>query len=231
MLWGDSNAAHYIGMISTFAVKEGFQFRNLELGSCPPLFGDPKDFVAAKRLADCRDASNIIQQAVEPFKIVIISASWNSYQERSKNFLDRFFDTARALARDGRLVILIGKAPIIPDYDRRCREKALSYPFLKCHFSSVPLSDDITKINARLKKFAQNTANVRYFDVTPYLCAQGLCSAFDPQGKPRYYDSSHLSMTGSLALGADIWQQDGVPLPFNLIAYWPHRRASDSRPR
>lgn len=220
ILWGDSNAAHYVGMISVFAAKEGFQFRNLEIGACPPLLGDASEFVSAKRLADCRDSANIMWQTVEQFHIVMISANWSAYQERSDTFLDRFFDTARSLAKDGRLVILIGKAPTIPDFDRRCREKALSYPFLNCQFPSVPLSDEVGKINAKLREFAKNTANVGYFDVAPYLCNDGLCSAFDPQGRPRYYDPDHLSMTASWELGKDIWQREGVPSPFNLIANW-----------
>jgi len=222
ILWGDSNAAHYIGMISTFAIKEGFRFRNLEVASCPPIFGDPVEFVSAKRLADCRESVTVARPVIESFKTVIVSASWTTYQERSPKFLDTFFDTASALAREGRLVILIGKVPIIPDYDRRCREKTLIYPYLNCQFPSVPLSDDVAQVNARLREFARNTPNVKYFDVTPYLCPHGLCSAFDLRGKPRYYDSEHLSMPGSLELGTDIWQRDGVPPPFNLVANWPN---------
>ena len=40
ILWGDSNAAHYIGMIEAFAKRSGFRFRNLEIPSCPPLRSD-----------------------------------------------------------------------------------------------------------------------------------------------------------------------------------------------
>ena len=52
ILWGDSNAAHYIGMLGVFAREEKFRFRNIEISSCPPINADPKFFVNAKRLLD-----------------------------------------------------------------------------------------------------------------------------------------------------------------------------------
>lgn len=218
ILWGDSNAAHYIGMLGTFAKNAGFQFRNLEVGSCPPIFIDPQKFVTAKRLTDCRDSIAVIRPVIETFDTIIVSANWTSYQERSDTFLSTFFDTVRTLTQNGKVVILLGKAPLIPHYDRRCREKALSYPLLNCPSSSIPLAGDIADINAKLQEFARGTANVRYFEVTPYLCPQGLCSAFDSRGRPLYYDPSHLSMTASWQLGNAIWEQSGLPPAFNLLA-------------
>ena len=44
LLWGDSNAAHYVGMFGAFANQDDYRFRNLAVGSCPPIFGDPKAF-------------------------------------------------------------------------------------------------------------------------------------------------------------------------------------------
>lgn len=118
ILWGDSNAAQYVGMVGAFARKAGFRFRNLAIGACPPIDSDAEEFVSATRLSDCRDSAEIMRRAVNAFEIVIISASWTSYQERSAKFLDAFFDTALALAQKGRLVILIGKAPVISSYER-----------------------------------------------------------------------------------------------------------------
>ncbi len=217
ILWGDSNAAHYIGMIGAFAKKDGFRFRNLAVGACPPIFGDPKAFVAATRLSDCRDSGEIARQAIAPYKNVVISADWLMYQGRSDQFMDAFFNTVSSLEKDGKQVILIGKAPVFQNYDRRCREKALSYPRLTCPPFNAPLSADVSTINATLKAFAEHSASVKYFDSALYLCPHGACSAFDPAGRPSYYDASHLSMPASWALGETILRQNGVPPPFNLI--------------
>ncbi len=220
ILWGDSNAAHYVGMIGAFARKQGFKFRNLEVGSCPPIDSDPKDFVSSKRLPDCRDSYEIARETIDAFPVVMISASWTGYQQISEKFLGAFFDTATSLAAKGKLVILIGKAPVISGYDRRCREKALSYPLLLCSEGSVPPSADVLGVNELLKSFAGRTPNVEYFDVTPYLCTEGSCSAFDSSGSPLYYDSSHLTLPASWKLGADIVGRQGVPRPFSVIGDW-----------
>ncbi len=220
LLWGDSNAAHYVGMIGVFAKQAGFRFRNLATESCPPIHGDPEAFVPARRLADCRDSAEIVRPVVNAFEVVIISASWTTYQERSEEFLDAFFDTVRVLVDQGKLVVLIGKAPVIPGYDRRCREKALSYPFLECPRPSSPLLETISAVNARIEDFAKKTPSVEYFDVTPYVCPNGVCTAFGASGNPIYYNRSHLTMAGSWELGNDILRRDGVPFPFTLVDEW-----------
>jgi hypothetical protein len=214
ILWGDSNAAHYVGMIGAFAKTRGFRFRNLAVGGCPPILGDPAGFVRATRLADCRASQDVSRQALTGVEVVMISALWTDYPEK---FLDTFFDTVRALRNEGKLVILIGKAPVIPNYDPRCPQKALSYPFLKCPLSTAKPQKDVSRINARLKAFADRTANVEYFDVTKYLCPRGICSAFDADGHPLYYDQEHLTTPASWQLGNLILRQDGVPPPFDLI--------------
>ncbi len=218
IIWGDSNAAHYIGMVGAFAKKDGFRVRNIAVGACPPLFGDPKAFVAATRLTDCRDSAATVKQAIGPFKTIVISADWLMYQGRSAQFLDAFFETVSSLEKDGKHIILIGKAPVFPNYDRRCEEKALSYPGLDCPPFTAALGTDVAQVNDQLKAFAARSANVKFFDTAHYLCPKNACSAFDSNGRPGYYDASHLSMPASWKLGEDILQFGGVPAPFNSIA-------------
>jgi peptidoglycan/LPS O-acetylase OafA/YrhL len=218
ILWGDSNAAHYIGMVGAFAKKDGFRVRNIAVGACPPLFGDPAAFVAATRLADCRDSAATAKQAIAPFKTIVISADWLMYQGRSAQFLDALFETVGSLEKDGKHIILIGKAPVFPSYDRRCEEKALSYPALNCPPFTAALGADVAQVNEKLKAFAARSANVKFFDTAHYLCPKNACSAFDSNGRPGYYDASHLSMPASWKLGEDILQFGGVPAPFNSIA-------------
>jgi hypothetical protein len=217
ILWGDSNAAHYVGMIGAFATTSGFRFRNIEVGLCPPILMDPQLYVTANRLRDCRSSIEVLREVLKAYKVVIISASWTLYQRRSGNFMDNFFDTVRTLSSDGKIVILVGKIPVIPKYDRLCNEKALSYPFLECPLPVAPLTASITRANARLKNFADSVPNVEYFDPTPYLCPQGTCAAFTPNGSRIYYDASHLTAKASWQLGEQIVRRDGVPLPFKSI--------------
>lgn len=220
ILWGDSNAAHYIGLVGVFAHEGGFKFRNLEIGSCPPLFSDADRFASIKRAPDCNKSWPIAFEAINKYPVVIISASWSSYQSRSEDFLNAFFQTVLELANKGKLVILVGKAPVISTYDRLCWEKAISFPFVKCDTSSVSFPTEVAEINQKLKYFSQHTENVEYYSINEHLCPDGTCSAFNKDGKVIYYDSDHLTLEASWQIGSDIYEKEGVPFPFTLIPGW-----------
>jgi hypothetical protein len=207
-------------MMGVFAREQGFRFRNVEIGSCPPIDGDPAEFVNAKRLADCRDSLNLVRPVVDGYPVVMMSASYTAYQSHSDRFLDAFLDTARGLADRGKLVLVLGKAPVIPTYDRLCWEKALSFPGMDCEVANVPLAPDVAGANARLAAFAAVTPNVEYYEVTRYLCPGGECSAFDRNHDRIYYDSGHLTLDASWALGQRILAEDGVPAPIALVTDW-----------
>ncbi|TFW30676.1 acyltransferase family protein [Massilia horti] len=217
ILWGDSNAAHYVGVVGAIAREAGFRFRNIELGSCPPLRSDPALFVSVKRLHDCESSAGPILATVDGFDTVIIGASWTDYLRKSERFFDVFFSEVSALAKAGKHVILLAKAPVIDGYDRRCREKSLSYPLLHCPMNTAKPAPDVMSANLQLKEFADRTPNVSYFDIGPYLCPNDMCYAFDAEGRPLYYDSSHLSMPASWELGEMIVRRVGVPVPFRQI--------------
>jgi peptidoglycan/LPS O-acetylase OafA/YrhL len=217
LLWGDSNAAHYVGVIGAIAEREGFRFRNVAVGSCPPIFADPAPYIEARRLRDCRDAVAMMRPVVDRFPVIIISAAYTGYQSRSPAFLEQLFATARGLARGGKVVIVIGKVPSIAGYDRLCREKALSYPLLDCPRVTAPPPSDVTAINERLRAFAEATPNVRYFDLLVTLCAENTCSAFDAAGDPLYYDPEHLSMQGSWEIGRRLVDDNEIPLALRHI--------------
>jgi peptidoglycan/LPS O-acetylase OafA/YrhL len=214
LLWGDSNAAHYIGVIAAIAEHSGFRFRNLEVGRCPPVLTDPLPFVEAARLVDCRDAKAVVQPALATFPIVMISAAWTSYQRRDPTFLSTFFRTVETLVREGKRVVVIGKAPEFPAFDRRCGEKSIKYPGRKCSNVASMLDAETAAANKELRDFAARTPGVTYFDVVAYLCPEDFCSPTSGDGHVLYYDSSHLSMTGSWYLGREIVNQVGTPIEF-----------------
>ena len=114
------------------AKRSGFRFRNIEVASCPPIEADPAAVsrTAAQRACEaslgCRAAGD------SRFPVIIVSASWTTYASVSDAFLSAVFDTARAFAASGKLVIMVGKAPELEGYDARCPGKALSYPWLAC---------------------------------------------------------------------------------------------------
>ncbi len=219
LLWGDSNAAHYIGILGAFAQEANFAFKNLEHASCPPLLSDPIDFVAPKRVDKCRKSLQRMTNVLNDYEVIIISSAWTSYDSRSENFLPSFFKTVEALRRNNKSVILLGKIPHIDGYDRVCRGKAIINPYIKCSdHDKTKLAENIAIVNTRLREFASTIEGVEYFDVVDYICSDGLCSAYDVNGLPLYYDSSHLSMPASWKIGKEIIDRSsGVPYPFTFI--------------
>ena len=152
------------------------------------------------------------------YKVIIISASWLNYQNRSDEFLSSFYKTVNRLTDNGQEVIIIGKAPIIPSYNQDCLARALSFPFIECNQSLSYLDTDIEAINLALQKFADLRDKVEYFDANAFLCKNKNCSAYHKNGQPMYFDTGHLSIPGSWQLGKDIIRHEGVPYPFNMLA-------------
>jgi peptidoglycan/LPS O-acetylase OafA/YrhL len=214
ILWGDSNAAHYIGVIGVFAKAAGFNFRNIQHASCPPLLIDPSPYVDARVRADCIASLNLVGRALDANNTLLISASWTGYQRRNPAFMRDFFRGVEELVRQGKQIILIGKAPTFTGYDRRCQQKSVIYPLIDCAYGKVPIQRSIPEVNRELMAFAAKTAGVEYFDVAAVLCPSNHCSPFDKNGEALYYDSEHLSMSGSWRIGEQYVEQFGVPSIF-----------------
>ena len=221
ILWGDANAAHYVGMVERIATRAGFRFRNIEIGSCPPLLHDPAPFIDAPRVADCRHANQLVRAHLADYPVVILGGLWNSYDARSAEFLPQLFDSIRTLAGQHRAVVILGKAPAVRGFDRKCREKALRIPLLDCGQMLLPVAADVAAVNEKLRTFAALLPNVAYFDATAYLCPHGQCATLDSAGEPRYFDYGHLSAQGSISLGEQIVRVEGVPPAFARIATPP----------
>ena len=224
VLWGDSNAAQYIGILGTFARTAGFNFRNIEVGACPPLLSNPTRFAEARRQRDCVASTPVVERAIAQASVVIVGGNYPVYQKASSSFLPAFFATIKELTRRGKDVIVLGKVPVLEGFDRRCREKAIKFPLMSCDAIRAPMSRDVVTMNADLQRFAQRTPHVRYYDATSFLCASGVCSTSDADGQILYYDISHLSLAGSWSLGERIVHQDGVPEVFAALgAFEPAR--------
>lgn len=217
LLWGDSNAAHYLGILGKIAEQQQFAIRNLEIGACPPLLENVEPYSKLHRVKDCQLSSKASKQAFEQHATIIIGGSWTKYLEHAPTFLTDFTNMVSELVVSGKNVVILGKIPIIPSHDRYCREKALSTPFLVCKVEDVPVSKDVSFVNQYLLDYAAKTPNVWYFDVTEPLCPESTCSAYDDQGNLRYFDSGHLTLEASWKLGEHIVKADLTPKFFEQL--------------
>lgn len=216
LLMGDSNAAHYVGIVSTFATHGQFRFRNLAVGSCPPLIGDVALFVSPRRLLACTASQRIWSDAIAQAEVLILGATWTTYHSASPAFMAMFKSQVRQYVAMGKQVVILGKVPMIAAYDGLCSQKAIRYPFMQCEAPTNGMAPKIAAVNAELRGFAASIPNVGYYDVEPVICPAGQCSAYGADRQSLYFDPQHLSAQGSLAIGKKIHAASGVPEQFDF---------------
>lgn len=211
LLWGDSNAAHYVGSLGAVARQLGFAFFNLAHSACPPLLEDPTPFISARYRASCRASLQTVQPLFDDFSVIVMSAAWSTYQGADTRFMSAVMRTAQKLVERDKKLVLVGKAPRFSDYDRLCAKKALAFPGMVCETRRIALPSAIARANSTLQAFAQRTDGVEYLDFNSVLCEGGTCSPFAQDGYPLYFDPSHLSMVGSWRVGRAFLQKGRAP--------------------
>lgn len=214
LLWGDSNAAHFVDMLAVFAEDQSYQFRNIEVSACPPLLFHLEKHTNPKRLTECMASQKIIQPILETFDTLFIAASWTTYTGNSEQFIDDFKHTLDLLSTQVINIIVIGKTPHFTQYNRYCKPKQVSFPLMNCNVSPVALDQNTINTNDQLATLAKNYNNIHYTDFNKFLCPEGLCSVYLSSELPLYFDKSHMSQSGSQFLGEMILRTHGTPQEF-----------------
>ncbi|MEO0578388.1 MAG: acyltransferase family protein [Pseudomonadota bacterium] len=218
LVWGDSNASHYVGVLEAIARSAGFAFRNVQIQSCPPLLGDPTPYLYRRDIDNCRFSLALVHDSLPTFDVIMLAASWPGYATADERFMADLAATATELTARGKHVVLFGKAPVPNDFDRRCEAKALRYPGLTCQTAPTPLAADVVATNRALHDLAANLDGVDYFDLTPYLCTAAGCRSYSTAGEPMYVDAHHLSLVAAREIGEQIVAADDLPTVFVEVA-------------
>lgn len=213
LLWGDSNAAHYVGMLGAFAEVSGFAFRNAAHSSCPPLLEGAAATQRPERLERCLASIDVVRKHLDAYSTVILGAAWASHARRSDSFHEDLKTTVDELVGRGKQVIILANVPTFSAVNRKCMQKALKLPMLMCSESGAE-RPGVVAINDQLSALAAGRANVHFFDPRDQLCPKGKCSAY-LDGRLVYFDAGHLSMEGSWAIGRRIVREQGVPVVFD----------------
>ena len=209
LLWGDSNAAHYVGMLGAFAEVSGFAFRNAVHSSCPPLLEGAASTQKPERLEKCLASIELVRQHLSDYSTVILGAAWAVHARRSDRFFEDFKATVDELVDQGKQVIVLAQVPNFRGMDRKCPQKALKLPMLECGETETE-SSGVARNNVRMFELMAGRADVQFFDPRTQLCPGGQCSAY-LDGHLVYFDASHLSMEGSWIIGRRIVRGQGVP--------------------
>ncbi|WP_187471153.1 acyltransferase family protein [Luteimonas viscosa] len=197
LLWGDSHAAHHVGAIGAMAASAGIQVRNATHSSCPPVFG--REYGHGKYKRGCTPFREYIRRHINSgeFDVVLMGATWSSYQRQS-GFKEDIARTIAEIRRTGTSVVLLGRVPYFASYNRECDMRWLRVGSSGC--DRVTTGQKPLEINDYLKSFARAGSGVTYLNLGEAICDDATCRAH-LDGKPLYYDKSHLSMDGSRRLG------------------------------
>ncbi|WP_438998617.1 acyltransferase family protein [Variovorax beijingensis] len=199
LLVGDSNAAHYIGVLGEIGKAYGFAFRNVSLSSCPPVFELEHRYGKRRDPESCRRYRQSINREADPYGVVVMGAQWASH-DRNPNFRKDFEATVDDLRRRGKQVVILGLVPRFQAYGVNCELRRLRMPSLDCESRSRRNAHVNDRINDYLRSLTAVDTGVSYLDVVPVLCPDGRCAPY-VDGLPVYYDPGHLSMTGSWEIG------------------------------
>lgn len=199
LLWGDSEAAHYLGVIGALAEHQGITFRNASFGACPPLFGGDWSYPPYK--AGCDRFRALVQAALtrRAFATVVMGGAWDTY-DRDADFRPALEGTVRSITAAGMHVVLLAQVPIFSGYDRQCFARAIRVRVVDCRQRAEIADTGDFEINTYLADLATRLPNVSFVSIRDLICRNRHCAPYVGE-EPVYFDSSHLSMEGSWRLG------------------------------
>lgn len=208
LLWGDSNAAHYVGAMKEAAEEFGFAFRNIAHASCPPVLNAPERFVLDTMKSNCAKSAALVRKQLPNYRTLVVSASWDAYN-RENSFFPALEETLATLVKSGHRVFVVGRVPRMEQFDRHCEAKRLKLSFLQCDKRSLANPRKDERVNAVIRAIASRSG-ATYFDFNAAICDRDQCRGYI-DGANIYYDAGHWSIAGSIAVGKRLRERGQMP--------------------
>lgn len=201
LLWGDSQAAHYIGVVGAVLQSSGTAFRNATHSACPPVFA-PKGYGIPAYRVGCDEFRPYMQSAILSgrFRTVVMGGAWDIYDNTYPSFRADFERTLAAMSQKGIHVVLLAQVPYIGNYNRNCELRGVRIGGANCQQRYYVNDAGMTRTDRYLADLADRHPSIDYLGVRDVLCTDGRCSPY-VDGKLTYYNATHLSMSGSWRIG------------------------------
>ncbi|MCD9027577.1 acyltransferase [Luteimonas sp. BDR2-5] len=199
LLWGDSHAAHYIGIVASLAREAGRSTRNASLSTCPPVWSERNRYGSGAYQSGCTEFRALIESRIDDYATIFLGAQW-SVHLRSPTFASDFERTLAHLVEKGHPAVLLAEVPSFPGFDRNCEIRNLRTALVDCRASASSSVDLHLETRAWLDTLATRHRGVSVLDVHDVLCPQGHCEPY-VDNQPVYFDQTHLSMHGSWLVG------------------------------
>lgn len=209
LLWGDSHAAHHVGVLDVLGKHGGLRIRNASHSSCPPVFDASSPF--AKYEESCLWFQREVRAQIGDgrFNVVVLGAAWSTYEDMP-DFEPKLLATIEEIIDGGARVVLLGRVPVQSDYNRQCSQRWIRINGTGCGEPTV--RNRRMAFNERLAALQDRDPAIAYLEVGSAICDPERCPSH-LDGLPIYFDKSHLSMRGSARVGehliatgrADAW--------------------------
>ncbi len=198
LLWGDSNAAHYIGILGAVAQANALSFRNASFSTCPPVFAGV--WGSGKYKEGCTPFRALVEAAIKArtYRTIVLGGQW-SVHDKNPAFREAIATTVSSMTQLGIRVVILGQVPIFPAYNRACEARAIRVHVDCEERVTLPNRGDY-EIDAFLANLADGNSDVRFLTARDLVCDPSTCRPYLADS-PVYYNASHLSMDGSWRLG------------------------------
>lgn len=157
-MFGDSNAAHYVGYLDVISKQQGISARNVEHHACIPFEGIvSQKYINPGYYDSCEKHNTEVRKRLSDYNTIIVGASWGSYAQRNSDFYSDFDTMLKGLAATNKKIIVALKAPTFPAYDGQCKNKALKIPNIDCEKRSSYDFKGESRENKHIITEAKNT--------------------------------------------------------------------------
>ncbi|MEA3389551.1 acyltransferase family protein [Sphingobium sp. CCH11-B1] len=193
LLWGDSHGVELAYALSLRARDQGHALIERTTSSCPPVL----DYEAMDaRCAQANRAAFAAIQANPAIRTVYLSAFWANGDFDAPAFVAKLDRTVRRLRAAGRRVTIIGPVPPQPfDVPRRLAHLAQRGQLSEAKGVSRAFVDArTTHLRALFDRLRREGVGI--IDPVAALCDRQNC-VIQRDGKPLYFDSHHLSVSGA----------------------------------
>lgn len=193
MLWGDSHGVEMAYALSELLEAKGGAIIERTTSSCPPVLGyQAKDI----RCVQANDSAMKALRDDPAIRTVYLAAFWANGDFDTPAFVAQLDETIRAIRGLGRAVVIIGPVPPQPfDVPRHLAHLAQRGDLRDAHGVERRWVNDRT-IYLRASFDQWQRQGVKLIDPIARLCGPQWC-AIERNGRPLYFDSHHLSVTGA----------------------------------
>jgi len=212
VLWGDSHANHFIGVIDEIAKEHKLKAQDVTMGNCLPIVGLYIDLPRAREACINKNINALTYIKQLNPEYVILAGAWGGYTSQSLKLENSesslalinkgLIETTNLLQKQNIKVILFEMLPRMSQNNSQCFLKQQIFPNFN-NIESCLFSNSFKK--AELNAFYSNVAlqaedKIQFVDVSQLFCNGDICQTW-LDDTPLYRDSNHLNLRSSQLIG------------------------------